>query len=127
MNMNDAALPGNIREYVVYSAYYVVSAISCNANDLISQVSYTEQICSNLILIFVISEAIEDSPLQVLCTIQDKAVVVGVIRAINEEIDWTGRVHCPGGRAVQIIIEPSMELARTIPTSVGNLINGHPA
>ena len=61
--MNDATLPGNIREYVVYSAYYVVSAIRCDANNIVTQVPYTDQIYSNLILIFVISETIEDGSL----------------------------------------------------------------
>ena len=60
--MNDATLSGDIREYVFYSAYYVISTICCNADDIISQISYTEQICSYLILVFVRSETIEDSP-----------------------------------------------------------------
>ena len=69
MYMNDAALPGNIREYVFYSAYYVVSAIRSDADNFIAEVPYIKQVGCDLILIFARSETIENSPLQVLCAI----------------------------------------------------------
>ena len=51
-------------------------------------------------------------------------MVVRVICAIYEKIYRLGRVHCPGGRAIQIIIEPSMELASTISAIVCYVFNG---
>jgi hypothetical protein len=125
--MDDASLTGHVREHILDSAYYIVSAIRRYSDDLISQVPDVEQIRCDLVVIFVRGKAIEDGPPEVLRAVNDEAMVIRVICPVNEKIYGGGRVYRPGWPGVKIVVEPPVELARAVAARDGDLFYGHPA
>ena len=124
MDMDDASLTGHVREHILDSAYYIVSAIRRYSDDLISQVPDVEQIRCDLVVIFVRGKAIEDGSSEVLRAVNDEAMVIRVICPVNEKIYGGGRVYRPGWPGVKIVVEPPVELARAVAALLRDVFDG---